>query len=76
MNDIIKQLIQFGYKFHKDGLGYYFDKHKERLTIQKIGTYYNVYRNKLSNGQFILVNKQMNLIDLNFVKRWVLQNLC
>jgi hypothetical protein len=71
-NQIIGHFIKLGYKYHRDPLGHYFDKADTRLSIMIQGPVWNCYCNKLVSGQFQLVDKQMNLLNDDFVYRWML----
>ena len=66
-NEIIKHFIKLGYKYHKDPLGHYFDKGDTRLSVMMSGPVWNCYCNKWINGQFQLKDKQINLLNDDFV---------
>ena len=68
-NEIIKHFIKLGYKYHKDPLGHYFDKGDTRLSVMMSGPVWNCYCNKWINGQFQLKDKQINLLNDDFVFR-------
>lgn len=69
---IIGHFKKLGFKYKKDILGHYFDRNDTRLSIMISGPVYNCFCNKLVNGEFQLQDKQMNLINDDFVFRWML----
>ena len=69
---IIGYMKKAGYKSHKDPLGHYFDKGDTRLSVMASGPVWNCYCNKLVDGQFQLKAKQINLLNDDFVFRWLL----
>jgi hypothetical protein len=72
---IIGQMKKLGYRYHKDALGHYFDKNDTRLSVMLSGPVYNCFCNKFINGQFQLQDKQINLIDDDYVYRWLMLHI-
>ena len=69
---IIGRFKKLGYKYTKDPLGHYFDKNGTRMSIMISGPVWNCYFNRIINDEFQLVDKQMNLLDDDFVYKWML----
>lgn len=72
---IINDFKKYGYKYHKDNLGHYFDRNDIRLSIMICGPVWNCYCNKFVNGQFQLVDSQLNLLNDTFVYQWMLTHV-
>ena len=66
---------KLGYKYHKDTLGHYFDKNDTRLSVMISGPVYNCFCNKIINGQFQLQDKQINLLNDDFVYKWLMLHI-
>ena len=47
-------------------------KNGTRMSIMMSGPVWNCYFNRLINDEFQLVDKQMNLLDDDFVYKWML----
>ena len=72
---IIGHMKKLGYRCFKDPLGHYFDKGDTRLSVMMSGPVWNCYCNKMINGQFQLQDKQINLLNDDFVFRWLLLHI-
>jgi len=72
---IIGHMKKLGYKYHKDALGHYFDKNDTRLSVMISGPVYNCFCNKIINGQFQLQDKQINLLNDDFVYKWLMLHI-
>ena len=72
---IIGYFKKLGYRYSKDIQGHYFDKHDTRLSIMPIGAVWNCYCNRFINGQFMLIDKQPNLITDELVFQWMLKHV-
>ena len=53
----------------------YFEKGDTRLSVMMSGPVWNCYCNKMINGQFQLQDKQINLLNDDFVFRWLLLHI-
>lgn len=79
MSDNFYSKISFfkklGYKYTKDPNGMYFDKDNIRISVMKCGPIYNCYINEFKSGKFVLIEKQLNLLNLEFVNNWMMTKI-
>jgi hypothetical protein len=74
-NQYFNFIKQAGYKYWKDGLGYYFDNGSRRFSVMKTGPIFQCYFNVKDNGAWVLKDKSNGILDFDQCLIWVTNNI-
>lgn len=68
----VKFIIQSGYKYTKDNLGFYFDSGNKKFSIMKTGPLFQCYYNENVDGQWVLKQKSNSIFEFSQGLKWIL----